>query len=381
MKAFVEFYSKEGISPVSQDITDLKRHFRRRAALYRHLGVVPALVEGKRALEFGPGSGHNALFTASLEPESYVLVEGNPVGKQRTEGLLEEYFPERDFEVLECLIEHYEDDRKYELVLCEGLLPLQEDPAGIIRHVAGFLAPGGCLVITCTDSVTYLSELLRRLFSLVLTRPEQSTDEKIAILMPVFSPQLARIEGMSRPHDEYILDNIIQPFSGRRLFGVDEAIDAVSGLLTAYGTSPQYVRDWRWYKKITGPTAQFNDLHREAYRHDQHNFMDSRTPPVERAAEENAELASRCLTIYNAILAYEDSRNDTELATIEDQLAAVELDTRKWSPKTADSIRNYLNNFTKARKGQSDFDWTDFSDWFGQAQVYVSFLNDFSNDA
>mgnify|MGYP006176012067 CR=1 FL=1 len=49
---------------------------RRRDSLYRVLGLPPSFVRGRSVIEFGPGSGHNALFTASLAPARYVLVDG-----------------------------------------------------------------------------------------------------------------------------------------------------------------------------------------------------------------------------------------------------------------------------------------------------------------
>ena len=78
--SLVDFYRRYGISPVHQDISDLPRHFARRAALYRHLGILPAFVRGRSVIEVGPGSGFNSLYTASLGPSRYVLVEGNPRG-------------------------------------------------------------------------------------------------------------------------------------------------------------------------------------------------------------------------------------------------------------------------------------------------------------
>ena len=82
--AFVGFYESNNISPVSQDISDLNRHFQRRESLFRSLGLVPTFVRGIKVLEFGPGSGHNALYTASLSPEQYELVDGNLKGAQET---------------------------------------------------------------------------------------------------------------------------------------------------------------------------------------------------------------------------------------------------------------------------------------------------------
>ena len=72
---YIDFYKKHNIAPVSQDISNLEKHFARREALYRSLGLLPAYFRGKALLEFGPGCGHNALFTKSLTPGKYILVD------------------------------------------------------------------------------------------------------------------------------------------------------------------------------------------------------------------------------------------------------------------------------------------------------------------
>ena len=82
--AFVTFYLANQISPVSQDISDLEKHFQRRDSLFRSLGIPPSFVKGSSVIEFGPGSGHNAVFTASLSPGTYFLVDGNELGLKET---------------------------------------------------------------------------------------------------------------------------------------------------------------------------------------------------------------------------------------------------------------------------------------------------------
>ena len=80
--SFVDFYTKHDISPVQQDISSLEKHFQRRESLYKILGIIPVFLKGKKIIEFGPGSGHNAIYTATLNPGQYVLVDGNKRGIQ-----------------------------------------------------------------------------------------------------------------------------------------------------------------------------------------------------------------------------------------------------------------------------------------------------------
>ena len=78
--SFVDFYIKNNISPVSQDISGLKKHFQRRDSLLRSLGLPNILFCNAEILEFGPGSGHNTTYIASLRPSKYHLVDGNLKG-------------------------------------------------------------------------------------------------------------------------------------------------------------------------------------------------------------------------------------------------------------------------------------------------------------
>lgn len=375
MKAFVDFYKQEKISPVSQDISDQEKHFWRRNALYRHLGIIPGFVRGRRVLEFGPGSGHNSVHTAALGPGEYVLVEANPTGIKSIRALFNEHLEDQsNISITESLIEDFESDEPFDIVLCEGLLPLQENPLDLLRHVARFVAPGGVLVITCTDAVGYLAEILRRLVAVVLTRPEDSTQQKLSILLPVFSPHLAQIEGMNRPHEDYILDNIIQPFSGRVLFSMQTAIELLDGTLNFYSASPHFVTDWRWYKKITGNPSQFNAHGIEAFQDNLHNTMDSRTSPVPHDRARNVELLAAAGAVYDDILLFEAERDPTILDRIDSRLSRISEITEAFSSVTRDSVQHYRRALGELRNGRKDPDWGSFAGWFGQAQLYVSFL-------
>ena len=75
----LDFYIKEGISPIHQDISNLSKHFQIRSNLYRLLGLIPSFLKGKDIIEVAPGSGHNSIYTATLLPRTYDLVEPNPV--------------------------------------------------------------------------------------------------------------------------------------------------------------------------------------------------------------------------------------------------------------------------------------------------------------
>jgi len=176
---FINFYKKHKISPVSQDISNLQKHFSRRSVLYRSLGLLPGYFKDKDLLEFGPGSGHNALYTKSLFPSRYVLVDANPVGLEATRSLLKQYpTGNNKCEVVESFIKEYRSDDLFDVVFCECLIAYQRSPLDFLKNVASFVKPGGVLVITCLDSVSFLSEILRNLIRLLVVNPDDNIEKK-----------------------------------------------------------------------------------------------------------------------------------------------------------------------------------------------------------
>ena len=152
LDSFIEFYGKHSISPVRQNISDLPRHFERRNNLFRQLGVLSPHLSGKRILEVGPGSGHNAIHIASLKPSVYDLVEGNPQGVVQTKSLFISTFGSTDSICIhETLIEDFKSDQKYDLVICEGMLSGSKFPDALLQKISSFVDTSGILVITTTD--------------------------------------------------------------------------------------------------------------------------------------------------------------------------------------------------------------------------------------
>jgi len=151
-RPYVDFYKRHKISPVAQDISDLQKHYDRREFLYRRLGIISALIKDKSVIEFGPGSGHNALYTYSLNPSRYVLVDGNPTGLKECEKLFLKYFPgKKRYEFVESLIEYYESNELFDLVICEGLVGGQKNAKEFAKIVSRFTKPGGVFVLTCHE--------------------------------------------------------------------------------------------------------------------------------------------------------------------------------------------------------------------------------------
>ena len=366
---FVDFYRANEISPVAQDISDLDRHFARRAALYRHLGLPPRLLAGRSVIEFGPGSGHNAVYTASLEPARYVLVDGNPVGLERTERILAEHGAVAH-ECALSMIEDYASEERFDIVLCEGVIPLHRDPASMLRHVARFAAARGLVVTTCMDTVSQFAEIMRRLMGALAVDADAPDEHQVEALRPLFMPHLATLTGRSRLVDDWILDVIVRPWVGGAMLSVADAVAALDEDFDCYGASPHFLTDWRWYKDIRGG---HNDVASAAYWRNLHNLLDYRLTFDPRTEAENRPILEICDDLYALTWQFEREKDEKTLDQIGERLAALGGRVAEYSPATAGAILDFHEALAHAGDGAFG-DLGGFAALFGRGQQYLSFI-------
>jgi SAM-dependent methyltransferase len=377
LTSLVDFYRRHGISPVRQDISNLEAHFARRAGLYRQLGLLPAFVRGRTVLEIGPGGGFNSLFTATLQPSRYVLLDGNPAGVAGIERLFGGFPALRErIEIVSSLIEDYETGDRFDFVLCEGVLGLAgvADPAALLRAVAKFTVSGGVLVITCNDAISDFPETLRRLFAHLLIDPSQTLAAQVEILAPVFGAHLSTLTGMTRRHDDWIIDNLLSPASIGPYLSIPEAIDALRSEFELYAGSPHYGTDWRWYKSLTSANTDYNWRGIEQYWENAHNLFDHRRvfPPCD--GEANKALYRQCEAIRALVREYEQTRDAGAIAAIREQLHGMERATAEFSADIADALRDARELLAAAQPdAQALASSRRFGSWFGRGQQYLSF--------
>jgi SAM-dependent methyltransferase len=370
MRPFVDYYGEHNISPVAQDISDLTRHFERRASLYRSLGIPPLYIRGRDVIEFGPGSGYNALYTEHLGPRRYLMVDANPRGIEDTRALLAKTYPEAgNYEVVSSLIEDFESPERFDLVLAEGLVPFQRDPAAFIRHIARSTKPGGLLVLTCADAPTIMGEIGRRLLARRIAPPGPSDAERVRILAPVFGPHLQTLTGMSRSVDDWIYDNVLIPFVGRT-FGIDEAIEALGGEFDVYGSSPEFVVDLRWYKQLYGDARDFNGRATNAYVENMLNFLDYRISVPAHDAQLGIAIRDRCRELYVLMQAIEEdaARSAAEAAPLIRKIA----DLAKPSACTARALSELAEALEGSGSPSSALN--EFVSYFGRGMQYLSLI-------
>ncbi len=379
-KPFIDFYNRHNIIPVAQDISDIEVHFQRRSAMYRHCGIPPVLVKGRHVLEIGPGTGHNALYTNFLGPAEYVLVDAAQQSIRKLENLFDSFFEDiSNCEIIESTLEDLELDRKFDIVLCEGAIPFQKNPCGFLGTVADFAGPSGIVLVTCADSVSYFSEILRRIMGcLLLARIPSDTgfSDKLEILRPVFSGHLENLKGMSRPVDDWICDNILQPFLGIPM-SIADAVQALADNFYVYGSSPHIFTDWRWYKDIHGRDQGFNEIALEVFWSNVHNLMDYRHVFEPCSSDIGKRLMQLCSRIFDLSIQIQNSGPEIScLETIQENLGKIRAIFSQFSPETGSAMEEFENRIDSFISGR-DPDFSDmpaFAPWFGRGQQYLSFI-------
>ena len=373
-RPFLDYYRAHEISPVSQDIGDLTLHIERRTSLYRALGIAPRFLEGRTALEFGPGSGHNAIATSALRPRRYVLVDGNPTGLARARALLDRHAPDPAACVLvESLIENFATDERFDLVIGEGMIPLQLDPPSFARHIASFVAPGGVLVFTTQDAATCLADLVRRLVAASLLPPGLEVEAQVERLRPLFADHLSTLAGVSRPVDDWILDQITHPFIGE-MFGIDDALGTLEGIgLEPYHASPAFFTVWRWYKTQVGPARSIADDVRYGYYDSLASLVDIRLGGrVRHGVDFGKALLRECDGFFSELKRAERKTHD--FTTAERALHRIADMLRSCAPLTAQSLDEALELCDAARRGLPSPATPALRAFWGHGQQYMSFV-------
>jgi SAM-dependent methyltransferase len=374
-RPYLDFYGKHGISPVANEV-NLSTHFVQRKALYYQLGILNGSIRDRHVLEFGPGNGVNALYTISQEPKQYVLVDANPTGIENCKNNLNRFYPERNWQIIDSMIEKYNSDEKVDLVICEGLLPNQVNPEKMAKHCASFVKDGGLFVFTCHDMISTVSETLRCLPGVLLIRNVNSFDEKVTKLANFYAPHLAYLDGMTRTKEEWVVDNILNAefWQDAPLFSIYEAIESLKENFTVHATSPTFLQDWTWYKSVKNVKNHFNESMKESYWANVHNFIDWRIVSPPRYESDNRDLYELCRDIRTRVREAAEDKSRISALIESCQKLSVCLPEEYFSTKTA--IESYIGGIKFYKEnGEINFKlFEKFGAWWGRGLQYVSFI-------
>lgn len=368
MKPFIDYYNAKSIIPVRQDIADDNFLFRREY-LYSALGVPLKSLKNQNILEFGPGGGFNATATSRYEPESYTFVDAS---KASIAELKTKKFGARTTKIIESDIFDYRDDKKYDLVICEGVIPCQMEPERMLKHVASFCDER--LVVTTMSYTSILSEICRHVLRPYIVTKASTFKQQTKLGVQLFRDHFSNLTVSTRPIDDWVQDMILHDWHlGTYDFTM---IDVAMSLpdFCFYGSSPRFLTDERWYKKVTKTSLTTNDLLKEQYPRLNAFLLDPRV----RLESIKLDTDFRAIELFakRACLVHDQIVSQNSYRMLDDFIAAL-ADLCGVLPNefmiTKHSINGFINgicDFLKSGTGN----FGSFGSWWGMGQQYVSFM-------
>ncbi len=374
----LDFYKKHNISPVSNTINH--KFYEKREALFYHLGILPSWVEGKSVVDFGPGNGIYSLYTQSLKPARHALVDGNPKALENCKKHFEENFSgDKTYELYHSLIEDFPMDSTYDLVICEGVIPHHEDPVFLTRHVGKYLKKGGVLFISCHDHIATFSESLRAFFGFLIVKNIKNFQDKVNELEALYKNHFEILDAMDRDHSDWVTDNILNEafWKDASWLSIEDAICALEKDFAFYNSSPNFMVDWSWFKRLDGSDlSYYKNKAIDQYHPQLHNFLDCRYEFAPRDPKDNLELLERAKKITKFI-----SKTDAEdhLKDFVEFLSEIKLMIEEFSPQTAKSLQDYIRVRDVFEKEGAVIDFGDFKNFWGRGNQLVSFVKNRMN--
>lgn len=375
---FIAFYNKHHIIPVTQD-TEQPDFIFRRNSLYKLLGIPLHTLKDRTVLEFGPGGGYNALAITHQAPKRYVFVDASLASLDELKRKVEtKSFGNVETEIVDCNIMHFEDDRKFDLVIVEGVIPGQKNPRSMLKHVSKFVSEEGFLVITTTSAASMLSEVCRRVFFPYITSTHKSFEDQVLAAIQIFQPHLTTLKTTTRPIRDWVLDSIFNPWesSNRMCFTILDSVEALGSEYDFYGSSPRFLIDDRFYKAICPKATTSSKLVEQQFPSIAFALIDYRieiTKALKHCA--SRELEPACKEAYDL---HSKMLTDNSYNRLDDFLACLQ----KIPPMipapfeaTRIAIHEFIELFPKFLYDvRAEVKFRDFPCWWGRGQQYVSLI-------
>lgn len=258
--SLLDYYRQNRFNPVPialEDKTAWESHCAKRLNLYqRHLGIPLSLLRDRSVVEFGCGSGENALVLASVGAR-LTLVEPNEQVLPQLKALFKKFGLEsRIAAFLTQDINSFESETTYDIVLAEGFLYTLPNRDEIILKIGHLLAPGGLAVISFNDRYGGLLEMTKRLLlwrACRLADVDVHSEASRELAEKLFGRDFARLNA-SRPFSAWWKDTLVNPlYTSQYLWSYPEVLPPVAQAGGEfYASSPRwsFSDHFTWYKNM-----------------------------------------------------------------------------------------------------------------------------------
>ena len=362
-KPFIDFYNSIGFAPTSQQSGLRVEHKQNRDNLYRKLGIHASTWANASVLEVGPGSGENSIDLITRGIRSLSLVDAVPAVLDQIRKRVSEE-ANVHYQLLD--LSNSTIDETFEIVICEGVIPLQLEPKHFVTNVSHSVKQGGLLLITTADEVSTLSEVLRRYIAHKLMGINGLDIDEITYFL---KEDFAALPRMTRNPKDWVLDSILNPWVGE-LFSIR---DAAQALLTngfqPVSQTPSIAEDLGWYKEESSNIKVAQDWENRYFRN-VHKLIDTRNVNLSSASpESNQILIMECSNIFASMKEFISNKS---LAHEDKILAGIEMILSK-CPQLSFETQSSLHAILLWANSLRNEDLREFRPFWGRGQQHILF--------
>ena len=272
----LSYYIENDISPVHQNISNLRNHFDRRSFLYDSLGVNRLMINNSKIFEFGPGSGHNSLYISHIKSKKYYLFEPNPTGYNEIKELYKKYKNINPPKIFQKKLEDYSETiyGKANIVIAEAWIGSFSTELKLIKKLSKMVDKKGILITTFQPPIGMLPNMLRRILSYKITNIQDSFETKTKKLSIFFKRELKNISKMTRPVEDWVQDTLLNPAALTSVLSIEQILDQVGPNFQIYNTYPKYFKLFEWYKNFIGKNRNLNNTYISQIYKNYYSFLD-----------------------------------------------------------------------------------------------------------
>ena len=135
---------------------------------------------------------------------------------------------------------------------------------------------------------------------------DQTLNEKTDLLKKSFSSHLYKMKSMTRSHEHWIQDSLLNPYINLAYNNPSIALNVLGKQFEVYNSVPKLNLDWRWYKSIYGKNKLWNEIFLKNYYSMCHCLMDYRIDNYE-IIRKNKNLENLCMKFVLIANKYENS--------------------------------------------------------------------------
>ena len=371
---FLEFYGEHKISPVHTDMNNWTKHVNTRRNLYRQFGIPKQCIKGKSLLEYGPGGGYNSLPLITVGEAAHIdMVEPNETGRNEVIELFKSnnIEPSR-YGVHSCILEEYETDQKYDMIMAEQFIPHLENWKECLQKIKTFAKSNTIVIVTASDEIGFYVERMKRLVGRYMIRDIKEYDQQVTALVDIFSKQLDTMNNMTKPYKDWIEDQFMNETAlCGYLMTLKDVMDVFAGEFDVLGTSQSIFTDYSWYKDLD---YDYIAEYKEQYDKKKHMFLLAGDhDETIRTKEENDKL-EEAVSLANRIAAESELSGNYK---IEELCTAVDKVSETTDNEKVIKFNNQQIQILRAVERGDKVDLSEYTEWskcFGKTSQFISLV-------